>query len=121
MLCSWDGMNFVKSSSDAPVEANILEILFVDGHRGCPSLDQRLLLLKVVGSKPLLFAKPEQDILCSVANFSIARHTSSWVIIFLLYNTLFPNPTPLIIVGILGRFNRGFVVYIPNLAPKIII
>lgn len=59
---SRDGINFVKSSNEDPVEANIFEILLVDGHRGCPSLDQRLLLLKVVGSKPLHFARPEHDI-----------------------------------------------------------
>ncbi len=70
-------MNFVKSCILAPVDDNIFEILFVDGHRGCPSLDQRLLLLNVVGSKPLHFANPEQDIPCSVAKRSIARHTSS--------------------------------------------
>ena len=52
----------------------------VEGHRGCPSLDQRLLLLKVVGSKPLHLASPEQDIPCSDANLSIARQTSSCVI-----------------------------------------
>lgn len=70
-------INLVKSWILAPVDDKILEILFVDGQRGCPSLDQRLLLLKVVGSRPLHFAKPEQDIPCSVANRSIARQTSS--------------------------------------------
>jgi len=61
-VLSREGINFVKSSSEAPVEAKILEILLVEGHLGCPSLDQRLLLLNVVGSKPLHFARPEQDI-----------------------------------------------------------
>lgn len=70
-------MYLAKSWIEDPVEAKILEILFVDGHRGCPSRDQRLLRLNVVGSKPLLFANPEQDIPCSVANRSMARHTSS--------------------------------------------
>ena len=85
-----DGMNLVKSSKDAPVEDKILEILFVDGHLGCPSFDQRLLLLNVVGSRPLHFAKPEHDILCSVANFSIALHTSSCVMTILLFFFGFP-------------------------------
>jgi len=55
------GINFVKSVIDAPVDDSIFDILFVDGQRGCPSLDQRLLLLKVVGSKPLHLASPEHD------------------------------------------------------------
>lgn len=88
-LCC-DGINLVKSSKDAPVEDNILEILFVDGHLGCPSFDQRLLLLNVVGSRPLHFAKPEQDILCSVANFSIACQISSCVMTSLLFFSGFP-------------------------------
>ena len=62
------------------MDDNILDILLVDGQRGWPSLDQRLLLLNVVGSKPLHFASPEQDIPCSVAKRSIARQTSSCVI-----------------------------------------
>jgi len=85
-----DGINLVKSSKDAPVEDKILEILFVDGHLGCPSFDQRLLLLNVVGSRPLHFASPEQDIWCSVANFSIALHTSSCVMTILLFFSGFP-------------------------------
>ncbi len=55
-------MYLVKSWIDAPVDARIFEILFVDGHLGCPSRDHRLLRLKVVGSKPLHLANPEQDI-----------------------------------------------------------
>ena len=73
-------MNLVKSWIDAPVEDRIFEILFVEGQRGCPSLVQRLLLLKVVGSKPLHRARPEHDMPCSKANRSIARQTSSCVI-----------------------------------------
>ena len=76
-------MNLVKSWILAPVDDKILEILFVDGQRGWPSLDQRLLLLNVVGSSPLHFAKPEQDIPCSVAKRSIACQTSSCVMISL--------------------------------------
>ena len=85
-------MNLVKSWILAPVEDSIFEILFVDGHRGCPSLDQRLLLLKVVGSNPLHFASPEHDIPCSVAKRSIARQTSSWVIFSLLCLLFGKNP-----------------------------
>lgn len=74
-------MNFVKSWILAPVDDSIFEMLLVDGQRGWPSLDQRLLRLNVVGSKPLHFASPEQDIPCSVAKRSIARQTSSWVMV----------------------------------------
>lgn len=81
-LLSLLSINLVNSWIEAPVDDNILEILLVDGHRGCPSLVQRLLRLNVVGSKPLHRAKPEQDIPCSVANRSMARQTSSCVINF---------------------------------------
>ena len=66
----------IKSFNDAPVASRIFAMLLVDGHRGWPYLDQRLLLLNVVGSKPLRLANPEQDILCSRANVSMASHTS---------------------------------------------
>ena len=90
---SLGGINLVKSLSDAPVDANIFEILLVDGQRGWPALDQRLLLLNVVGSKPLHFASPEQDILCSRAKLSIARQTSSCVIVLISYGyPCFPIP-----------------------------
>lgn len=80
-----DGLiNFAKSPIFAPVDDNILEMLSVLGHLGCPSLDHLLLRLKVVGSKPLFFASPEQDILCSVAKHSMAFHMSSCVIFFSL-------------------------------------
>ena len=85
-------INFVKSWMLAPVDDNILEILFVDGHRGWPSLDHRLLLLNVVGSNPLHFANPEHDIPCSVAKRSIARQTSSCVIFSLLWLLFGTNP-----------------------------
>lgn len=65
-------MNLKKSCADAPVAANIFDILDVDGQRGCSYLENRLLLLKVVGSKPLHFANPEQVKPCSWANSSIA-------------------------------------------------
>ena len=54
---------FVKSYKLAPVLSNIFAILLVEGQRGCPYLDQRLLLLNVVASNPLRFASPEQDTL----------------------------------------------------------
>ena len=54
---------YLKKSWGAECVAfNIFDIVSVDGQRGCPNTDARLLLLKVVGSNPLRFAKPEQDI-----------------------------------------------------------
>ena len=64
-----------------PVACNILAMLLVDGQRGCPYLELRLLLLNVVGSRPLNLARPEQDIFLEVANLSIAVHTSLCVIL----------------------------------------
>lgn len=74
----------IRSFIEAPVASKILAMLLVDGQRGCPYLDQRLLLLNVVGSNPLYLAKPEQDMLCSFANTSIAYQISLCVIFFLL-------------------------------------
>lgn len=65
-----------------PVASRIFAILFVGGQRGRPYLDQRLLLLNVVGSKPLRFARQEQDILHEYAKLSIAPHTSLCVIFY---------------------------------------
>lgn len=70
----------MKSFSVAPVASRIFAMLPVDGQRGWPYFDQRLLLLNVVGSSPQYFASPEQDILCSLAKTSIAYHTSLCVI-----------------------------------------
>ena len=75
---------FVRSYRLEPVLSNIFAILFVEGQRGCPYLDQRLLLLKVVASNPLRFANPEQDTLCSLAKESMANQTSACVILKLL-------------------------------------
>ena len=75
---------FVKSDRFDPVLSNILAILFVDGQRGCPYFDQRLLLLKVVASNPLSFARPEHDTWWSFAKASIANQTSACVILKLL-------------------------------------
>ena len=102
-------MNLVKSWIFAPVDDKILEILLVDGHRGCPSLDQRLLLLNVVGSKPLHFASPEHDIPCSVAKRSMARHTSSCVIflsLLVMHQKNFTSDTMLILFQKSGQNNK---------------
>lgn len=78
----------VKLLTLSPVAAKIFAILPVDGQRGWPYFDQRLLLLKIVGSKPLRRAKPEQDILCALAKQSIAYHTSLCVIYFFTFGYL---------------------------------
>ena len=80
MDCGFTIINFIRSSNFECVASSILAMLFVDGHRGCPYFDQRLLLLKVVGSSPLYFASAEQDIFLSLAKQSIAYHTSLCVI-----------------------------------------
>ena len=74
----------MKSFKEQPVAFNILAMLFVDGQRGWPYFDQRLLLLNVVGSRPLYFARPEHDMLCKLAKLSIAYQTSLCVILNLL-------------------------------------
>ena len=65
-------MNLKKSAGVALVASSIFEMLPVEGHRGCSYLENRLLLLNVVGSNPLRFASPEQDKPCSLANNSMA-------------------------------------------------
>ena len=65
-------INLKKSCGDAPVAASILAILFVEGQRGCSYLENLLLLLNVVGSRPLRLASPEHDRPCSFANNSMA-------------------------------------------------
>ena len=55
-------MYLKKSWGAACVAFSIFEIVSVDGHRGWPNTEARLLLLNVVGSNPLRLAKPEQDI-----------------------------------------------------------
>ncbi len=74
-------MCLVRSCRLVSVALNIFAMLLLEGQRGCPHFDQRLLRLKVVASNPLRFANPEQDIPCSMANFSIAFQTSSCVIV----------------------------------------
>lgn len=75
--CCADGAKyFIKSLSVAPVAFKIFAMLPVDGQRGWPYFDQRLLLLNDVGSRPQYFANPEHVILCSLAKRSIAYHTS---------------------------------------------
>ena len=54
---------YLKKSWGAEFVAfSIFEIVSVDGQRGWPNTDARLLLLKVVGSNPLRFASAEHDI-----------------------------------------------------------
>ncbi len=65
-------INLKKSWGCEPVASIIFAILLVEGHLGCSYFENRLLLLNVVGSKPLSLANPEQDIPCSFANNSIA-------------------------------------------------
>jgi len=59
-------------------------MLHVLGHLGWPYFDQRLLRLKVVGSKCEARASPEQVILRSAAKDSMASHISLCVILFSL-------------------------------------
>jgi hypothetical protein len=63
-----------------PVADNILDKLYVDGQRGLPYLFQRLLLLNVVGFRPLIIAKREHDMPWRCAQLSIAHHISICVI-----------------------------------------
>ena len=65
-------INLKKSWGLEPVASIIFAILLVEGHLGCSYLENLLLLLKVVGSRPLSLANPEQDIPCSFANSSMA-------------------------------------------------
>lgn len=51
-----------------PVADSIFAMLPVDGQRGWPYFEKRLLLLNVVGSRPLYFARPEHVMLCACAN-----------------------------------------------------
>lgn len=67
-------INFANSSGETLVASNIFDIVWHDGQRGVPSEENCLLLLNVVASKPLTFAKPENDKPCNRANFSIALH-----------------------------------------------
>jgi len=67
----------MKSPKFLPVAFRILDMLWVDGQRGCPYCENRLDLLKVVGSKPLNLASPEQVMFSHFAKLSIAFHTLS--------------------------------------------
>ena len=80
-----------------------MAILFVEGHRGCPYFDQRLLLLKVVASNPENFANPEQDMLCWKAKLSIACHISWWVMVISF--CLLTMPT---LYSFLGKFRLSY-------------
>ena len=63
-----------KSNIVILVARIIFAIVPHDGHRGVPSGENCLLLLKVVASNPLRFASPEQVSPWLFANFSIAFH-----------------------------------------------
>ena len=69
-----------------PVAPRIFAMLPVEGQRGWPYFEKRLLLLNVVGSKPLYFAKPEQVMLCACANRSIVFQMSLCVIFFISFD-----------------------------------
>ena len=70
-----------KSCGCECVADKIFAILLVEGQRGCSYLENRLLLLKVVGSKPLHFARPEQESPWSRAKSSIAFQICSCVMV----------------------------------------
>lgn len=61
-----------KTSTLVLVADSIFEIVLHDGQRCVPSGKNCLLLLKVVASRPLNFARPEQERLLSLASFSMA-------------------------------------------------
>src|ERR1700689_4898804 len=68
-----------KSSGLAPVAVRILAMLSVEGQRSLPLAALRLLLLKVVGSSPASFARPDGDMPLRAASASIARQIWGWV------------------------------------------
>src|SRR5215468_4767312 len=69
---------FTNSAKLMLVAPSTLAMLSVDGQRGRPSHAMRLLLLKVVGSRPARRARPEADSLRSAASRSIAFQISGW-------------------------------------------
>src|SRR3984885_2951591 len=68
-----------KSSRPEPVADNTLARLSVEGQRSFPLAVPRLLLLKVVGSRPASLARPEGDMPCRAARASKARQIWEWV------------------------------------------
>ena len=79
----FSGMHsLAKSTIDVFVAAVILAIVLHDGQRGVPSGENCLLLLNVVESRPLSFARPEQVKPCISASFLIAFHNNWWVMVF---------------------------------------
>ena len=73
---------FANSIGETCRVVNTLASVPHDGQRGVPFAANCLLLLKVVASKPHFFAMPEQVILFSFANLSIAFHSIWCVTIF---------------------------------------
>src|SRR6185437_1045973 len=67
-------IRLTKVSTLVPVAASDLATDSVDGQRGRPSGVMRLDLLKVVGSRPAFFARPEGVSLARAASRSIAVH-----------------------------------------------
>src|SRR6266436_6930743 len=65
-----------KAGKDSPVDSRILATLSVLGQRALPPGAVRLLLLKVVGSRPERRASPEAERPCFSARRSIARQMS---------------------------------------------
>src|SRR5262249_55382575 len=68
-----------KASKDDSVAASTLARLSVDGQRNFPLAAPRLLLLKVVGSRPASLARPDGDIPWRAARASMARQICGWV------------------------------------------
>src|ERR1700743_251080 len=74
----------MNSSSPAPVADRTLARLSVEGQRSFPLAAPRLLLLKVVGSRPASLARPEGDMPCRAARASMARQI--WVCVNMIGN-----------------------------------
>ena len=71
--------NLAKSITDVLVADIILAIVPQDGQRGVPSDENCLLLLNVVESRPLSFARPEQVKPFNWASLEMAFHSNWWV------------------------------------------
>src|SRR5437667_595093 len=80
---AWPSPRYLTNSAKLMLVApSTLAMLSVDGQRGRPSRAMRLLLLKVVGSRPARRARPEADSLRSAASRSMAFQISGWRSIF---------------------------------------
>ena len=89
-------------------EFNTLATVHIDGQRSLPDGNIRLLLLNVVESNPLSFARPDTLILFANANLSNARHVCEFVIIMPSYILLNRNYI-LIIVDFILKINLFFI------------